>query len=53
MCVQSHNNFLCRVPALGGWREDVLKADSENEEPTVQPGLGSRCDVGRDLLLVC
>lgn len=49
MCVQSRNNLLCRGPALGGWREDVLEADSENEEPTVQPGLGSRANLQENM----
>jgi hypothetical protein len=49
MCVQSRNNLLCRGPALGGWREDVLEADSENEEPTVRPGLGSTANLQENM----
>jgi hypothetical protein len=49
MCVQSRINLLCRSPALGGWREDVLEADSENEAPTVQPGLGSRANLQENM----
>jgi hypothetical protein len=49
MCVQSRNNLLCRGPALGGWREDVLEADSENGEPTVQPGLESKVNLQENM----
>jgi hypothetical protein len=36
---------LCRGPALGGWKDNDLKEESENDEPTVQPGLASRANL--------
>jgi hypothetical protein len=36
---------LCRGPALGGWKDNDLEEESENDEPTVQPGLASKANL--------